>query len=395
MRIHTIVKYISFLFLPIKQNQWLFTSFGGYYNDSPKALSEKVREMYPNIQIYWSVKEEKKGLLPSYAKYVEFGTDEYRKVRSQSKVIVDNVYADKAFTIYKHQIINNLRKRVIMRLSHKNGKKCYSLWHGTPMKRIGRYQYGNDDIVDMLVDKNLTMIVGNEFTNIMMKNVAFGKLKVKSLGMARNDALFSTGNKENIGVSKEKKIILFAPTFRNDGKDVEGKNLQRSGLDQLNSIDFEKLFACLENKFGGDWVFVCRFHYHVSSIVDWDSLNKKYNGKIINGNAKDDMAEYLSCADILVTDASSSMIDYALTGKPCFLFFPDLENYSNRERGLPLDINELPFPISKTFDSLIGSINSFDENKYTEDVKKFLQKIGNVDDGHAAARIAKYIYEDK
>ena len=80
---------------------------------------------------------------------------------------------------------------------------------------------------------------------------------MKLLGTPRNDILFSHDEinmKKQLNLPNSKRIILFAPTFRNDGKDVEGKNLNRSGINQLNMIDIERLFRLLHDKFGGDWV---------------------------------------------------------------------------------------------------------------------------------------------
>ena len=189
-------------------------------------------------------------------------------------------------------------------------------------------------------------------------------------------------------------MVLFAPTFRNDGKDVEGKNIQRSGLNQISGIIFDELFASLKKRFGGEWIFVCRFHYHVSNLVDWDELENKYPGKVVNGNNSSDMAEYLKCTDVLITDASSSMFDFALTYKPCFLFFPDIDNYSNKERGTYIDPYSLPFKTSKSFKALVEDIEMFDYERYKFQVDKLLSNLGNTDDGHASERIAKYIYEE-
>ena len=113
--------------------------------------------------------------------------------------------------------------------------------------------------------------------------------------------------------------------------------------------------------------------------------------QLINGNIGDDMAEYLACTDILITDYSSSMFDFALTGKPCFLFAPDREHYEKKERGFYLDYDSLPFPISYTNEELIKNIQKFDDAAYRERVLRFLEEIGNVEDGKASERIAQCI----
>lgn len=102
--------------------------------------------------------------------------------------------------------------------------------------------------------------------------------------------------KEKVGLPRDKKIIMFAPIFRNDGKDTEGKNVYRSELSQLEEINFNVLFEVLNYKFGNEWCMVYHFHYHVETMVNWKRLNEKYNG-----NSPYDMAEYLSVSDILIT----------------------------------------------------------------------------------------------
>ena len=103
------------------------------------------------------------------------------------------------------------------------------------------------------------------------------------------------------------------------------------------------------------------------------------------------MSDYFSCADILITDASSSMFDFALTKKPCFLYFPDIENYRDKERGFYMEIEELPFPISVSFLDLLQSMDAFDKSNYEKRVEILLKKIGSENDGNASERVVNYI----
>ena len=106
---------------------------------------------------------------------------------------------------------------------------------------------------------------------------------------------------------------------------------------------------------------------------------------------KERLAEWLVCADALITDASSSMFDYMLTGRPCLLYFPDYINYRDRERGFYLDPETLPFPLSTDFDDLLKKIDTFDADAYRSGVEKLLETIGNADRGDAAEKCAKLI----
>ena len=239
------------------------------------------------------------------------------------------------------------------------------------------------------------MVLGNRYSAEIYSGVTFNKLPILLLGSPRNDILFDNVDKNKLknklGLPCDKRIVLFAPTFRNDGVDVADKNIYRSGLNQLNEINFQKLFRVLEKKFGDDWVFVCRFHYHVEKLVNWDYLNDLYPNQIINGNKNDDMAEYLVCSDILITDSSSSMFDFMLTYKPCVLYFPDYDNYLNVERGFYKALTDLPFPLAITFDELIMNIMMFDEQCYINGVNRLINEFEYIDDKNSAQRVSEYV----
>lgn len=380
---------------PTVKKRWVFTSFGGHYSDNPKYLSLKLHELDPSIEIIWLVNKEYMSDVPSFFRVVEFGTDEAIKYAASAEVIIDNVYGNAAFFKKRNGIVDNLKSFLLSIIYINRKQRIYTTWHGTPLKRMGRDQIGND--ITGVRCGNIRMILGNRFTMKKMRHITFNKIPMKVMGTPRNDILFLNKRDEYcdlLDLPRDKRIILFAPTFRNDGKDTQGKNIDRSGLDQLNSFDFDRLFSLLNIKFGGDWVMVCRFHYHVAELVDWESLNKKYNGRIINGNAYDDMAQYLLCADILLTDASSCMFDYVLTGKPCFIYFPDIANYERKERGFYFPINILPFSTSVNFKELLSNISSFDNKRYLKEINMLMKRLGYCEDGNASERIIRQIFKD-
>ena len=100
----------------------------------------------------------------------------------------------------------------------------------------------------------------------------------------------------------------------------------------MNDLDIDRILSTLSKKFGGEWVFIVRFHYHVEKAINWDKLHEKYGEKIINGNKSEDIMDYLVCCDALMTDISSCIYDFSLTNKPSFSYFPDFNHYANDER---------------------------------------------------------------
>ena len=379
---------------PIKKKRVVFTSFQGQYTDNPKAVALKFHELHPDYELVWLLKDGQGKDLPSYFKRVNINSVKAYRYWGSAKIHIDNVYGIRATFLIDDSKKSRFKAKLYTFLTYKKKQYIFTNFHGVPIKKIGRDQLGND-IKDMIC-KGTTLILGDQYSKDIMANVTFNKLPIELLGYPRDDVLFSenTTAKEQVGLPSDRKIALFAPTFRNDGKDVEGKNVQRSGLDQINAFDFDLFFKTLYERFGGDWSLVLRFHYHVAEMVDWASLKKKYGDRIINGNQYPDMADYLSATDLLITDSSSCMIDYSLTYKPCLLFFPDLKNYQNKERGFYVDIKSLPFPVSETFDEFINCIKNFDENKYQQDVKQMHLKIGSVSDAHSSERMINFIFDN-
>ena len=393
-----IKNYTKCRFSRVEKGLWVFSSFGGHYSDNPKYISQKLYELCPDTKIVWLVKKEYLSSLPEYVIGVDINSDEAVNYRAKAQIVVDNVYGERAFSRMSNSLGDRVKACAFRFLNGKKTQKTYTTWHGTPLKRMGRDQIGNT-VYDFSCP-HTTMMLGNRFTLDIMQHLTFNKLKMELLGTPRNDILFADEDKaretrERLGLPSDRKLLLYAPTFRNDGKDTEGKNLQRSGLDQLNEIDFDRLFKTLNEKFGGEWAFVCRFHYHVAKMVDWEGLNAKYEGRFINGNLHDDMSEYMLCADILMTDASSCMFDYSVSYKPCFLYFPDLDNYKNKERGFYIEVEELPYPVAVSFDELESNIKNFDADRYRAKTDEMLERFGYVDDANSSERIVRFILGDQ
>lgn len=378
-------------------NAVVFTSFNGRYSDSPKAISEKLHELSPEIPIIWLVAADQIELVPSYVKAIDINCTDAEKARNRAKVRIDNVYCDSSTNLNNTDLKSKFLFSVKTYLKTKRTQKRYTTWHGTPLKMMGRDQIGNTNVGFSC--PNTTLLLGNEFTKGVMERITYGKVPVKMMGCPRNDLLLHSTH-EDVQIKKtelvlplDKKILLFAPTFRSDG-DINNDNVYRSGINQLELMDIPKLLEAFSRKFSSEWVLVCRFHYHVDEKIDWDDISTRYNGSILNGNSFPDMSDYLLCADALITDASSCMFDYMLTGKPCFLFFPDLENYTKVERGTYFEIDELPFPCSETFDKFLDSVVNFNESIFDSKCKSFLNRIGNADDGHASERVVEMIIHD-
>lgn len=388
---------LIFPYIPKKKNRIYVSSFNGKFADSPKVIAKELKTQRPDLEVVYLINEKKSDFpqifIPSVA-----GSWKDRWYLASSVAIVDNMYGWKMNWLKNDSVKSVKIYNSINEKNRKKNQKVYSTWHGTPLKKMGRDIVGSD-IIDFDCP-NTTMFLGNKHTIEVMDRLTFGKVRMVLSGSPRNDQLIKNNFdvrmaiKKKIGVLPDKKIAMFAPTFRDESGDGYGANVYMSGIKQLEELPVTDFLYTLEKKFGGEWVLVCRFHYFVDNQIDWEAINKKYPGVILNGNALDDMADYLLVSDVLLTDASSCMFDFALTYKPCFMFFPDYDQYKNIQRGFYFEECQLPFKISKTYNELKENIMNYDDTNYKQNVDSMLALIGNAEDGHAAERIASYIISD-
>ena len=377
----------------IDNNIILFCSFYGKYSDSPKYISEYIHNNDKSKKIYWLLNDLNNKEVPKYVNKIKIGTDDELKIYTKAGTIIDNTFGFRETYLTSNNIIKKLIFKLATLVKSKSKQKVYTTWHGTPIKKMS-IDIKENKTIDFSCP-NTTMFLDNEYEYNILKRLTFNKIDIKLLGSPKKDVLFLNNDlkslKKKLGLNTKYKYVLFAPTFRENNY---SSNVKRSGIDQLEMIDFDKLFKCLNDKFGGEWAFICRFHYHVEKEVDWDRLNSKYNGKIVNGNEYEDIMDYLLCSDILLTDISSCLFDYALTNKPMFIFFPDLDYYKNKERGLYLDMDSLPCSYSTDFKTLLKIIKSYNEKEYFKSKEEFIKKTKFIDNKNATEVVSKYILEN-
>ena len=195
-------------------------------------------------------------------------------------------------------------------------------------------------------------------------------------GMARNDIFFKDQTdlvkrlKKELGISDDKKIALIAPTFRRGGKAAG------------SIFDLNKFKQVLTQKWGGDWEILYRGHYFIKDNPKLDAIDV---------SQYDDMQELLCLADVLVSDYSSCMWDYTFTGRPIFVYAPDLDAYEIDDRGFYIPVDEWPYPIATDSTGLYENILNFDEDDYREKIKEHHSKEGSFERGESAKNACKLI----
>lgn len=229
------------------------------------------------------------------------------------------------------------------------------------------------------------LLSGCQYSSDIFRRAFWYSGPIIPTGTPREDLLFSNDiNKrkeilKNLGVSDNTHILLYAPTFRKDNSI------------KCYDIDFKRVITSLSDKLGGEWQVLLRLHPHL----------KYYSKQIVESfpqikdvTSYDDIQELLFISDCVISDYSSLIFDYALTGRPCFLYASDLKHYISTDRALYFDVRELPFPISRNNEELNEQISAFEEVVYKQYLHQFLLKIGSYETGHACQNVINYILEN-
>ncbi len=205
--------------------------------------------------------------------------------------------------------------------------------------------------------------------------------KIRPLGLPRMDYYFENHDLGQLkgdfckkyNVSGDKKIILYAPTFRDEEK---YNNV-------FNYLDLEEF----NRQLGDEYVLALRLHPKIKNFYK-DEISSE--GRYVDVSDFESEQELMLISDILITDYSSIMIEYSALNKSTVFFTYDLDEYLADERGFYYDFKTtVPGPIVNTSDELIGVIKNgeFDKSKLSEFVNSQFDEV----DGHSSQRIVDYL----
>lgn len=339
---------------------------GKGYRCNPKYIAEEIHRRGLPLDLVWLVKDGEERTLPDFVRPVSYGSwAEVRELASAS------VWVD-----------NGRRRRSVRKAP---GQYYIQVWHGAispkkiekdaEAKLSKRYvRFAKADAADTDI-----MFANNSLYERVFRESFWFEGPVIRCGMPRNEPLVRPSEearhrvRESLGMANGEKLCLYAPTFRAD-----------CGLD-VYDFDYGKCCDALEGRFGGSFRFAMRLHPGISHLAP----NLASKG-VLDATSYCDTQELLSAVDVLISDYSSIAEDFLLTGRPCFVYAPDLDSYLN-ERGLYYSLEERPFPVAKGEGELIGRIEGFSEEKYAEDVRAFLDRFDIRDDGLGAQVIVDLI----
>jgi CDP-glycerol glycerophosphotransferase len=234
--------------------------------------------------------------------------------------------------------------------------------------------------------KNVTWFISSckAFSDVMHESYRIAYNKYLSVGMPRNDIFFRANTdliislKNKLNISMNTGIVLYAPTHRsNVNHSLDVMNCA------INYLNIDMIINILKERFKKE--FVCLFRGHPGF------LSKLQCSGTINVSSYNDMQELLLIADVLITDYSSSIWDFSLTKKPCFLFTPDLDLYLSHDRGFYTPIEEWPYPFARTNEELCNNIMNFDQLKHEAKIKKHHEDLGSYEQGTATSKVTELL----
>jgi CDP-glycerol glycerophosphotransferase len=351
----------------------MFMSYhGSGYSGSPKYLTEYLLgSSSNNTEIIWAFKNPHSAELNISKKI--------RKVRYKSLIYI-------YYAMTSRVRVTNAEEWIV--LPKRKIQTLINTWHGTTYKKIayadpyvrsklGNFDYyGKTDIFISPCDQ--TSIFGYR------ESLRF-RGKILECGLPRNDIFFKTDMesevhriKQTFGYDSTIKIVLYAPTFR------EQKH------NEFTPLQGQMVTDSLQRKFGGKWILFYRGHSAAEAGIGVQSFTNCL-GEYVNSSTYPDMQELLLISDVLITDYSSSIWDYSLTYKPCFLYAPDIHHYCDKERGFYSDIRSWGFSVSENMLELHHHIDSFDANKYKEIIRIHHTEFGSFESGNASKIVCRFI----
>ncbi|MFE9249655.1 CDP-glycerol glycerophosphotransferase family protein [Streptomyces sp. NPDC007088] len=348
----------------------LFDAFKGtQYSDSPRAMHEEMQRRRLGLTYLWVVRDDQVQVPPGVTP-VRMWSPQWYEALATSRYVVAN---------------NHLPDWFVKR----EGQVVMQTWHGTPLKKIGHdieaVHFADKRYLER-VEKEVQnwdfLVSPNSFSTPILQR-AFGfPGEMLASGYPRNDVLRRTDTQRRaervrawLGLPPGKRVVLYAPTWRDDQFYAPGQY----------KFDFRIDLDDARQRLGADHVLLVRRHPNVV-----DPVPGAGNGFVHDVSDYPDMADLSLITDVMITDYSSLMFDFANTGRPLLFFTYDLDHYRDTLRGFYFDFEQsAPGPLLDSSEQLISAIRDVDRIRayYDERYRWFQREFCDLDDGNAAGRV--------
>lgn len=384
-KIIKIVYKLVYKFIPVDDKLVIFISFHGRgYSDNPRAIYEEMQRdpRFKDYKFIWFIKKHKqKNIHIDGANIKEYFSIPYFYYMSKAKYWVINC-------------------KMPAYICKKDNQVYLQTWHGTPLKRLGHDIIAPDDATfyrsgmsfeqmtetyDIDVKRYNYMISPNAFcTEVFQTSFRINRERLIETGYPRNDFITNATNENILEIKKkfnlplDKKIILYAPTWRDNSYVASGYTFELEA-------DFHKWKETLSD----EYIIVFKPHYLIINKYENDN---SLNGFLYSISAEAEINELYVISDILITDYSSVFFDYAVLNRPIYFYMYDLEQYKGELRGFYLDIyKELPGKIYEDEDHLLTDIcNQVYDYSF---LKSFNQRFNNQQTGDCAKKVIDIVFK--
>lgn len=357
---------------PQPNEAFLFECYNGRSAaDSPRAIDDELARTHPDIPRYWSVRDYSSPVPDGSEALLMFSRAWYEALRDAS-VLVNNNNFPYFFRKRAHQFY-------------------VQTWHGTPLKRIGNDVPATSLSLSYraLMEREAAawdlLLAQNPFSVDVLPK-AFGYVgTVSSLGYPRNDALVTDTDdrrrqvRSALGFDETDRVVLYAPTWRDNVKNAAGNYTFVGHVD----------IPSFQQELGPTWKMAVRGHANTLNAHQDRSLPG-----VVDVSRHPDINDLMLAADVLVTDYSSVMFDFCVTGKPILLLAPDLSTYRDTTRGFYLDLEEIaPGPIMDTTGELVECLRNLSQvtERYASRYRNFVEAFAPWDDGKASQRVLEQV----
>jgi CDP-glycerol glycerophosphotransferase len=351
----------------------VYNSFHGRYSDNPRALFERLHDS-PGIEHVWLADPTHADRFPPFVSTVPIDSRDAGEALHDADLVVANTHTE-------------------VEWARSPGTTYLQTWHGTPLKRIHRDVLwappGRLDRLDEDVARWDLLLSPNSASTPRLR-AAFGfDGPIAETGYPRNDLLVGSAGdpvrevvRKELGIGDHVTAVLYAPTWRDNERFTDGDRSDRPvplGLD----------LAALAGRLGDDHCVVARLHNMMTG-----RSRPPADPRVLDASLYPDVRDLYLAADVLVTDYSSAMFDFAVTGKPVYYYAYDLERFRDEIRGFYFDLApESPGPIIDDEAELAAAIldRTAVQDAYAARYRRFQETYCYLEDGGATDRVLELL----
>jgi CDP-glycerol glycerophosphotransferase len=362
---------------PLRQVVLYESFYGKQYSDAPRAVHEHLLAAGAEVEHIWLTRDGQ-APVPEGTRTVEADSRGYLEALATSRYVVANTHLPQW-----------IRRR--------SGQVIAQTWHGIGFKKVAfdmaAVHFANKTYLDKLVREapNWSFLVSpsSRCTEIMRRAFRYDG-EILEIGSPRNDILF-TGDREEItervrsalGVPAGKKILLYAPTWR----DNEFHGPGRYKFDMR--LDVSRFPRALLDE------YVLLVRRHPNTVDDLLGQDSEFVFDLAN---YPDVRDLLVAADVLITDYSTISLDFLNTGRPILYYAYDLASYRDDLRGFYFDLErEGPGPVLETSRDVVDALQDLDTvtSQFRDRYENLRRIYCHAEDGHATERLIDRLLRDR